>query len=188
MFYVNKKLIYMAYCPKCGKKIPDDAVFCPSCGHNFKISRGMAEKQEKYEKNEKQEKTEKGRADSKFSPFIGGFVLVWVSICLYLAYFDYVDWSIFWAYIITGIGVVLLVMGVLMFRYRERGVNPGGMVIGGIVMIAIGSFTIINGEYIGTNYWNGFWQDSFWVFVPLVIGIIIIIGGLFALRRSPKTR
>ncbi len=184
----------MAYCKKCGKKIPDDADYCPSCGHNVKIPRGVAEKQEKYEKKEKQEKyqkqekTEKGGADSKFGPFIGGFILVWVSICLYLAYFDHIEWSIFWAYIITGIGVVLLVMGALMFRHRERGENPGGMVIGGVVMIVIGSFAIIGWEYIGSNYWRDFWQGSFWIFIPLVIGIIIIVGGLVALRRSPKTR
>ena len=75
-----------------------------------------------------------------------------------------------------------------MFKYRERGENPGGMVIGGIVMIAIGSFAIIGWEYIGSNYWRDFWQGSFWLFIPLVIGIIIIISGIVALRRSPKTR
>jgi len=198
----------MAHCTKCGSKVPDDADFCPKCGHKLKtprgrppsgkkadrvskeiedsISRGMAEKQEKYEKHEKQEKYEKGAGDSRFGPFIGGFILIWVGICLYLAFFDYVVWAIFWAYLITGIGAVLFATGILMYRYRERGDNPTGMVIGGIVMILIGSLAIVAWEGFGSTFWQEFWQGSFWVFIPIIIGILIIIGGLVALRRSPR--
>ena len=53
--------IYM-YCVYCGKKIPDEAKFCPSCGHSIQVSdnHGIKENvaQEKTEESLHQEKSE----------------------------------------------------------------------------------------------------------------------------------
>jgi len=194
----------MAYCPKCGTKVAADAEFCKKCGHGLKgkdaealgrseqWEKGMEEKfekHEKYEKHEKHEKHEKSgkyeKGGEKFGPFMGGFILIWVGICLYLAYFNHIDWSIFWAYIVTGIGVILLVVGVLVARFPDERSNPRGMLLGGVVMLVLGVVSIALWHGARIDFWASFWS-SFWIFIPIIIGIMIIIGGLTARRRSPR--
>ncbi len=88
----------MPYCPKCGKEVGEDMVFCPNCGASMKAGQVASarsrpveyrhekderEKQEKREKEEKAEKHEK-REQMLIGPLIGGLVLILLGTLYFL--------------------------------------------------------------------------------------------------------
>ncbi|MCL4436619.1 MAG: zinc ribbon domain-containing protein [Thaumarchaeota archaeon] len=177
-------------CRECGAIIPTDAKFCPSCGAAVapqpippaaaappprREYRG--EKQEKGEKREKEEKDEKAekKGGDRTGAVTGGLVLIWLGISFYLAQTRVISWSVWWAYFLTGLGVIIIVNGLI--RYSEYRYNPTGAFIGGAVMIVIG-LTVLMGV-------RDFWQD-FWPVILIIIGAVVIISGLTARSRAQR--
>ncbi|MCL5318771.1 MAG: hypothetical protein M1503_11005, partial [Thaumarchaeota archaeon] len=105
----------------------------------------------------------------------GGLVLIWLGISFYLAQTRVIPWSEWWAYFLTGLGVIIIVNGLI--RYSEYRYNPTGAFIGGGVMIVIG-LTVLMGV-------RDFWRD-FWPVILIIIGAVVIISGLTARSRAQR--
>jgi len=122
----------MSYCPKCGSKISEEMTFCPNCGASLKTvqpavaaqptapPRGeKAEKGEKQEKHEKEardqrEKREKGEKHEKrqygfAGPLIGGLILIFFGLMLFISLTTNIGWGILWAFFVVVIGIIIII-------------------------------------------------------------------------------
>jgi Flp pilus assembly protein TadB len=122
----------MSYCPKCGSKISEEMTFCPNCGASLKAvqpavaaqptasPRGeKAEKGEKQEKREKEgrdqrEKREKGETHEKrqygfAGPLIGGLILIFFGLMLFISLTTSIGWGILWAFFVVVIGIIIII-------------------------------------------------------------------------------
>lgn len=178
------KVIVLPFCPKCGASVPDGAVFCTKCGSQIAAStetvRTRYARDEKREKGEKDEKhEEKGekheKSADKTGAVVGGLVLIWLGISLYLVEVGYTTWSDWWPYLIIGIGVVLIAQAVLRYSTSQFKGSAIGPLIGGAVLIFIGF-----AGTVGMREW--------WPFVLIAIGVLVIAGGLTARMRTPRPR
>ena len=114
----------MVYCSKCGAQVDETMTFCPRCGAPLKDMkpepfteqrerwdrrRGeKAEKYEKHEKGEKQDKQEKG--EFRFIwPLIGGLILVFIGLTLYLESIGYRVWESAGAVFTIAIGSIIVI-------------------------------------------------------------------------------
>ena len=177
-------MIDLPFCQKCGAEIPAEAAFCPKCGNPVAVSpapvesgstRGeKSEKREKGEKEEKREKEEKPR--DKTGAFVGGLILIWLGISLYLVQMHYTEWDEWWPYFVIGIGAVLIAQAVIRyytFRYRGAAMGP---LIGGAVLLIIGLAGIVGRI------------EDWWPFVVIAIGLLVIVGAVTARARTPRPR
>ena len=173
----------MPFCPKCGTEVSSDAVFCPKCG--AQVTAGAApsteiryrgekrEKEEKEEKREKGEKHEKGEPGDKTGPIVGGLILIWLGITFYMTQSNYITWLQWPWYFLIGIGVVLLIQAAIRFMASTYRGTAIGSLIGGIILLIIGLAGV-----------SGI-RDWWWLFF-IGIGIVVIIWGITAARRSPR--
>jgi cation transport ATPase len=124
----------MSYCPKCGSKITEEMTFCPNCGASLKTiqpapaaqpTAPRGEKAEKGEKGEKQEKREKEARDQRekrekgekhekrqygfAGPLIGGLVLIFFGLMLFLGLTTTISWGIMWAFFVVIIGIIIII-------------------------------------------------------------------------------
>ncbi len=171
-------------CAKCGASLAQGAVFCSSCGSPVSgVAASVSaqapppfthrgEKQEKSEKGEKQEKHGKAeKGEDRGGAVVGGLILVWLGISFYLQQISAIPRVEWWAYFLSGLGVILILQGVV--RRTRTGRPLTGSVVGGAVLLVIGMTGILG---IG----------SFWPWVLVLLGIIVILSGMTARRRSPK--
>ena len=179
----------MPYCHKCGAEVREDAQFCPNCGtslrapaatpYSGKWRRDRGEKQEKDEKREKGEKNEKGEKQekgegSRISPIIGGLVLIWLGVTLYLAATGIVGWTNWVGYFLMGLGVIILVQAAAIFSSATgRKDSAYGPLIGGAILIVIGASSVI-----GITYW--------WAIVLIVVGVWIIVSAIRQRAKNPR--
>jgi len=118
----------MSYCPKCGSKVDEEMTFCPKCGAPLKVEKvttvapetrpapyrrdeKIEEKSEKHEKREKQEKHEK-REYGFMGPLIGGVILLFIGLALYLNARAPVNSDMIWALFFVLVGLLVIVGGV----------------------------------------------------------------------------
>lgn len=171
-------------CTRCGAAMVSGAAFCSSCG--TPVSEGasstgvrpptpFAMRREKHEKNEKQEKREKGEKHEKGGDrggaVVGGLILIWLGFSLYLDQIQFFPGAAWWAYFLSGLGVILILSGII--RRTRAGQPLTGSVIGGAILLVIGLTGLLR---IG----------SFWPWVLVLLGIVVIISGMTARRRSPQ--
>lgn len=117
----------MSYCPKCGSKIDEEMSFCPKCGAPLKVEKvttAPAEtrqtayrRDEKTEKEEKSEKHEKGEKHEKreygfMGPLIGGVILLFIGLALYLRVTMPGEERTIWALFFVLIGLLVIVGGI----------------------------------------------------------------------------
>jgi len=176
------------FCRHCGAEIPQDSAFCPKCGSPISFDqagpsaqarRKKAEKGEKREKEEKGEnegekQEEKEREGSVSGALFGGGVLIWLGVTFYLATSGQIAWSKWWLSFMSGLGVLLVLLG-LYYSLRSRSLFPFfGIVIGGAIILIIG----LSGFYaISTELWP---------VMIILLGLVVILVGLFGRRRVPK--
>jgi hypothetical protein len=132
------------------------------------------EKGEKHEKREKNEKVEKGGAGGILGPLIGGLVIIWLGTTFYLEQNGYLASDIWWAYFISGVGVILILEGVLIYARGHVGIGP---IIGGAVLAFIGVSSIATSNFR--------FQAQVWPLFLIGIGVLVLIGGIFSRRRVP---
>ena len=175
------------YCVSCGAALVPGAAFCAKCGARVgsvppagappstyrarDYGREKHEKQEKQEKQEKDEKHEKGRSGSIIGPIIGGLILIWLGVTFFLQQSNYLPSDNWWAYFVSGIGVILIVYGIAIYATRRRPFI--GPIIGGIVLVLIGLGSVTS------------WNLSFWPLIFVVLGVLIMLSALSSRRRSP---
>jgi cation transport ATPase len=127
----------MSYCPKCGSKIDEDMSFCPKCGAPLRVEKvttvtpetkptqyrrdekteEKSEKHEKREKSEKHEKREKSEKHEKreygfMGPLIGGVILLFIGMALYLRATTSYRVETLWALFFVLIGLLVIVGGI----------------------------------------------------------------------------
>lgn len=136
----------------------------------------MSERQyrEKEEKQEKQEEKEEKSWDEKWrrdplNTAVWAVILIWVGLVLLasnLGLFDRFEFLDDWALIFLGAGLIVLlevVVRQLVPAYRQP---VGGSLVLAVIFLALGL-----GGLIG-------WGLA-WALVPIVIGVLILIRGLF---------
>jgi hypothetical protein len=133
------------------------------------------EKGEKQEKHEKGEKREKGRGGDITGPLIGGGVLIWLGVLVYLQIVGIIVGVDFGGLFLMGIGVLLILGGLV--RKTTSGYPIPGYIVGGVVLVllgiaSLGAFRGIVGAAIGAVLLVG-------------LGIIVIAVAITARRRSP---
>jgi Ca2+/Na+ antiporter len=170
---------------KCGAEVPEGAEFCPKCGNQMNVtaapsSRDLREerrrrrREEKQEKDEKEEKQEKGeKSGDRTGPVMGGLILIWLGISLYLAQAHYIDWTTWWPYFIIGIGVILIAQAVIRYASSERRAPAMGFLIGGVILLIIGMAGVMG-------------MEDWWPFVLIAIGLVVIFSGLRARAHTPS--
>jgi hypothetical protein len=178
-----------SFCPKCGAQVVPGAGFCSKCGSPLTGATPSAtgtattmtpryyrhEKGEKQEKHEKGEKREKGRGGEITGPLIGGGILIWLGILVYLQLVSIIGGADFGGLFLMGIGVLLILGGLI--RRTTSGYPILGYIIGGIVLILIGiaslgAFNKLLGAAVGAIILVG-------------LGILVIVVAITARRRSP---
>lgn len=173
------------FCRYCGAPLPEGSEFCPKCGKEVSEvraayapppSRTRGEKGEKAEKGEKETEKheEKEREGSASGAFFGGGVLIWLGVVFYLGINGQIDWSKWWSYFISGLGIMLVLLG-LFHSARRRSLFPFiGLVVGGALIFLMG----ISGIYtLGSELWP---------LMIILLGIVIILMGTLGRRRVPK--
>lgn len=173
----------MPYCPKCGTEVTENDIFCPKCGAPIKAVETRPrreEKQEKGEKREKEEKREKAEKHEKrgvevTAPIVGGLILIWLGITLFLAQYGTVSWDIWWAYFLVGLGIILIIRAILFAAIAKRIGLAYGSLVGGIVLLLIGSAAIS-----GLKYW--------WAVLLVALGVFVILMALLQIRRTPRPK
>jgi zinc-ribbon domain len=175
------------FCANCGRKVPQDAAFCPNCGNQtasatstppssstpppYAYGRHRHEKQEKQEKGEKSEKNEKGRGGDMSGALAGGMILIWLGVTFFLQENGYISSSNWWAYFLMGIGAILIIQGVMRYATSRRPFV--GQFIGGAVVFVI-----------GLAFVQGFNVDL-WPLILVAIGVAVLLSAGVGRQRRP---
>ncbi len=169
----------MPYCSKCGTQIGEDSKFCPSCGTAVGAAPKKGEKDEKNEKDEKdeksekQEKSEKGeKEESTSGRIVGGLIVIILGVLLLLQDRGYIYSEDFWAYLLFGIGSVMLLLALMRSTSAFKGPRTAPL-IGGLVLCAVGL-----GGVIGIEHW--------WAYIIVAVGIAMVVFGLSETKKNPR--
>lgn len=174
------------FCHRCGSPLPGDAAFCPRCGAATVPSTTIApppqqpptwqrhEKGEKHEKREKSEKGEKSAHGGMLGPIVGGLVLIWLGVTFFLEQNGNLPSDIWWAYFITGIGVILIVEGAYIYARGHIGIGP---MIGGAFLIFAGLSAITTINYTIPSQLGAL--------AIVVMGVLVLVVGLTFRRHVP---
>jgi pilus assembly protein TadC len=100
----------MSFCPKCGAPLAVGRVATPSAETGPLPYRRYEKTEEKSEKHEKREKYEK-REYSFIGPLIGGLILLFIGLGLYLSVLHY-NPTMFWALFFIFVGLLIIIGGV----------------------------------------------------------------------------
>ncbi len=181
----------MPYCARCGADLPPNAAFCSRCGApvtagttpptsppppSYRYGYGY-EKQEKHEKQthhaEKYEKHEKQQDRS--GALVGGAILILLGLIYYatIATPPLIRSGDFWAFLLLGIGIILIARSVYRFSTASHRVAGMGSLWGGVILVAIGAAGIAG-------------RNNFWPIILIAIGVMVIVAGVSARSRAPR--
>jgi hypothetical protein len=176
----------MPYCPKCGKEVKDDAVFCPYCGESMTAkdrvvyTRARDEKDERNEKGEKGERNEKNEKSEKnegsggmWSGVMGGLILLWLGVSFLLRQYDYVSNANWGNLFMVGLGVIIALRGVMLYTQINSWRASSGLIIGGGIVALIGV-----SSWIGLRDW--------WAILFILIGAWVILNALMNKGKNPQ--
>jgi len=177
----------MPYCPRCGKEVKEDDIYCPQCQAPLKVGRPVyrrhdekderdekREKDEKGEKSEKSEKSEKGEHEDKaLGALTGGLILLWLGVSFLIREYGYVTWASWWAYFVLGVGVILILRGLMAYVKTSNWHVSSGYFIGGAILALLGA-----GEIFNIRNW--------WAVIIIVLGVYVILSGVMQRDRNPR--
>ena len=132
------------------------------------------EKAEKHEKHEKGEKGEKSGWRGMLGAGVAGLILIWLGTTFFLEQNGYLPSDIWWAYFISGTGIVLILEGVAIYSRGHYGLGP---IIGGAVLLFGGVSAITTANYTI--------ETELWPLVIVFIGAVVIVTGIIFRRRVP---
>ena len=164
----------MPYCPKCGKEVKDDVVFCPYCGESMKTKENVVYMHARDEKHETNEKSEKNAASGgMWSGVMGGLILLWLGVSFLLRQYDYVSTSNWWNLFMIGLGAIIILRGVIMYVEISNWRACSGFIIGGGIVALIGA-----GSYFGLRDW--------WAILLILVGGWVIINAMMNKSKNPR--
>ncbi|HEY3272739.1 MAG TPA: zinc ribbon domain-containing protein [Methanocella sp.] len=171
-----------AYCSKCGAEMPADSQFCPKCGQPagqptgpdqfYDMSRRESRRAYRHMRRAARWSDIASPERMLFNTIFGGLFVILLGGLLYLAASgtggDLVSWSNFWAYLLMGLGGLLLVRGLLEMLTRHY--DGFGKLIGGMVLLVVGA--------AGLTVTLEGWTQYLWIAIIVVGGLLIILIGL----------
>ncbi len=175
------------FCHRCGAQLPPGATFCPKCGTSVASSsvaqpsspmpptRRRDEKGEKGEKHEKNEKQEKSATRGMLGAAVGGGIIIWLGITFFLEQNGYLPNNIWWAYFASGVGIILVLEGVVIYSRGHVGIGP---IIGGAILIFAGLSAITTDNFR--------LQSQLWPLAIVVVGVLVLLSGFAYRRRVPR--
>lgn len=114
----------------------------------------------KAEEGKKQRRT---RSGDPVSGVTGGLTLIFLGVLFLLTINDVIDWSDWWAYLLVGLGVILIIeVAAKAFLPSYRHFSGGKLVIG-CILVVLGASNIY-----GITRW--------WPVVLIVAGIAVILS------------
>lgn len=158
-----------AFCARCGAAAVSSAT--PASGQQPPYTR----REEKGEKHEKREKGEKSTYHGMLGAIVAGLILIWLGITFFMEQNGYLPSDIWWAYFISGVGIVLVLDGVVIYSRGHIGLGP---VIGGALLMFGGLSAITTNNYT--------FQSQLTPLVIVAIGVIVLVTGVAFRRRVPK--
>ncbi len=175
-----------SFCQKCGTALPAGATFCPKCGASvvqgqaqagaeFRRRGEKSEKREKQEKKEKGEKNEKSERGDITGIVAAGASLIWLGMAFFLEESGYIPRDIWGAYFMLGLGAIFVIEGI--FIYATKHYGRGFIIAGGVLMIL--GFAIIEDRALSHPI-------NFWALMLIVLGVFILVAGIWARRRAPR--
>lgn len=147
------------FCKKCGATLDSYSAFCPKCGTPVGVQNPAGAPAPEWV----------AKKEDKSGPFIGGSILIWLGLSLFLAQSGTISWAIWWAYFMVGLGAILIAFGFIRKRIGATPQDASGMVTGGLVVSMIGIFFVIASII---NF------GAMWPFLLVAIGLIIIVVAL----------
>jgi cation transport ATPase len=179
----------MPYCPKWGKEVKEDAVFCPYCGQTLKpvdkvvYRRPRDEKNEKGEKHEKDEKDSRGEKAEKgeknegsgamWGAVMGGLIVLWLGVTFLLKQNYPTLNNQWWNLFLAGLGIIIILRGLMLYVQTSNWRASSGLIIGGAIVTLIGV-----GSYLGLSDW--------WAFLIILVGAWIVINALMSRSGHPR--
>ena len=115
------------------------------------------------------------RKGDKTGPLVGGMIVIWLGITLYLSETTPFVGSSWWAYFFIGIGVILIGSGLLRWSQYEYRYPPTGYLVGGGFLLIIGLAAVIRASFFGPG-------------VLIAIGLVIIVLGTRSMRNKPTAQ
>lgn len=86
----------------------------------------------------------------------------------------YLASDIWWAYFLSGVGVILILQGIAVYSMGRMGLGP---VVGGSVLVLIGLSSIAASQF---NL-----AARLWPLLLVVLGVFVLIAGVASRRRVP---
>jgi hypothetical protein len=110
------------------------------------------------------------RRGDRLGPLIGGLVVVWLGVSLYLAETVSAVSAAWWAYFLIGLGVILIVSGLVRWVQYSYRYPPTGFLVGGLFLLVIGLAGVVSAAFFGPG-------------LLIAIGVVIIVFGAYSIRR-----
>jgi len=124
-----------------------------------------SEKDKKEEKDEKGEGMEEKWRRDPLSAIFFGLLLVVVGLFLLLASMDVISWSQWWAFLLLGIGAILIIEALVRYAMPAYRRPMFVRVLIGLILVSIGA-----GHIAGLEEW--------WALVVVVVGVAILGYGI----------
>jgi len=131
----------------------------------------MSERKKRGEKDEKDEKDEKGegieekwRRDPLSAIFFGLLILV-VGLFLLLAAMNVIAWGEWWAFLLLGIGAVLIIEALVRYAMPAYRRPIFARMFIGLILLCIGAANIAN-------------LETWWPVAVIVVGLAILAYGI----------
>ncbi len=164
----------MPYCPKCGKEVKEDAVFCPYCGETLKVGGRVVYARARDEKDERDEKEEKNEgAGGMWSGVMGGLILLWLGVTFLLRQYNYIATNDWWNIFLVGLGAIIILRGLALYMQLNNWRAASGFIIGGGIVALIGAAT-----FVGLRDW--------WAVLLVLAGLWIILNAFMNRNKHPR--
>ena len=163
----------MSTCTRCGAEVPPDAQYCPKCGSSVEMRDWREIKHEQKEaRRARRHMLWSSPEWGLVNTLLVGLLVIYFGGIFYLAMWNrigMVSWANFWAWLIVGLGLFLLI------RSLARAAIAGGYYwysgfAGGLILFAIGVAAL-------TISLTG-WSRYLWAAFIVVGGVLIIVAGI----------
>ena len=118
-----------------------------------------------------EQQVDKKCAGDSLSAVFSGLIVILVGVLFLLVTQDYLRWGDWWAYLLTGIGIIFVIEVIVRQTLPQYRCPIAGRLIAGLVLIAVGA-----GHIYGLRHW--------WPLIVIVVGFVIMFMGFKRLRGT----
>ncbi|MBN1273650.1 MAG: hypothetical protein JXB26_15390 [Candidatus Aminicenantes bacterium] len=103
------------------------------------------------------------RGGDPVSGVMGGLTLIFLGVLFLMTINDYISWSDWWAYLLIGLGIILIIEVVIRAFLPSSRHFSGGKLVIGCILIVLGATNIY-----GITRW--------WPLILIAVGIAVILS------------